>query len=377
MACFASLFIFQASSADIVISDDFESGMGNWRPSESASAAVIEEPGESNHVLELTPSGIFPLQGKRGLSYVLLQQAESLENVRMEGRFYFPTDGDGYLGFIYNHRSSPGRSDFGSIYVKSNGSYVRVSPHYDGNPSWRLYEDLRVDLDGQRRIRPGTWYPFRLDVRRQCALLYIQDFVSPVVSFDQFPHGQGALGLEARPGNGDPVWVDDVRVSELAESGASCVELESEESRLYGWQTLGPMEFQNAATLEFPDLDDRQWSDLSPDSRGAIITALQTQTASGNKKSTYVRVRFDAAASPENSWLAISSVNRLDVWLNGFYRGTVAADRYAWKTNNKATETQSARLPIAPRPGTNEVLIRVHGDRFAAGGFYADIVSPE
>ena len=366
-----------ASEAEIVDRDDFESGLGSWTLPASQSVKIVTEPGVANRVLELTPAGVFPLQGTRGLSYALLRQNGAAENLRMEGRFRFPTDGDGYLGFIYNYRTAGERSDFGVIYVKSNGSYVRVSPHYDGNPSWRLYEYLRVDLDGERRIRAGAWYPFRLDVRGRCAALFVGDFTAPAVSFDQFPYAGGALGLEARPGNGDRVWVDDITVSRLPGDGAVCPEPERRESRLYDWEALGPMDYRDTGTIELPDLEGEPWRGLSPDSRGAIVTGLLTQTASGNKDTAYVRARFEAGANPEHAWLAVSTANRLDVWLNGFYRGTVAADRFAWPLARRSTEAQSARLPLAPRSGTNEILIRVHGDRFAGGGFYADVVSPE
>jgi hypothetical protein len=111
-------------------------------------------------------------------------------HVRMEGRFLFPTEGDGYLGFIYNHQKGSARADFGVIYVKSNGSYVRVSPHYDGNPSWRLYEEMKTPPEGDRKIQPYTWYDFRLDVHDHTATLFIGDMENPVVSFDRAPTHQ-------------------------------------------------------------------------------------------------------------------------------------------------------------------------------------------
>jgi len=34
------------------------------------------------------------------------------------------------------------------------------------------------------------------------------------------------------------------------------------------------------------------------------------------------------------------------------------------------------RLPLMPSPGRNELILRVDGERFAGGGFFAEIVYP-
>lgn len=54
------------------------------------------------------------------------------------------------------------------------------------------------------------WYRFRLDVAAQRASLYLVDMDTPVRTFDWI-HKQGAFGFEARPGGGEPVWVDGSR----------------------------------------------------------------------------------------------------------------------------------------------------------------------
>ena len=73
-------------------------------------------------------------------------------------------------------------------------------------------------------------------------------------------------------------------------------------------------------------------------------------------------------------WLAASSANRLDVWLNGFYRGSVAEERFIWSDFETSVENPGARLPLAPQVGENEIIIRVHGRRFAAGGMFLDLI---
>lgn len=359
------------SPASVLVSNDFEDGLGNWQVFADDFVALRDEPGTGNSVLELRPQpGSF--------SYVILEDGREFGNVRMEGRFLFPTEGHGYLGFIYNFAEDAQRKDFGCIYVKSNGSYVRISPHYDGNPSWRLYEELKVPLTGEQHIEVGRWYRFRLDVAGNSATLYIDDMQRPVTSFALFERASGALGLEARPGRGEPVWVDDVVVTTLADTRATEAAATVAPPRLLAnWQAYGPVEMPDQWTPEHPDLPADGWARFAADPRGALITGRLTQFSSGDADTLYLRTSFDAGDEPRAGWLAFSSANRLDVWLNGFYRGSVADDRYAWGDFLTNPAHTGALLPMLPSPGRNEVVVRVHGRRFAGGGFYADLAYPE
>ncbi len=119
------------SRRETLAADDFETGLGHWTTESPDGVEIVVEPGSANHVLQLTPK-------RRGYVHTLLASSTRWRDVRFEGRFLFPTEGDGYLGFLYNHQETPARTDFGCLYVKSNGSYIRNSPHYDGHPSWRL-----------------------------------------------------------------------------------------------------------------------------------------------------------------------------------------------------------------------------------------------
>ncbi len=353
--------------------DDFEAGLGRWSVEAPDGVEILIEPGSTNHVLQLTPK-------RRGYVHTLLAESSGWHDVRFEGRFLFPTEGDGYLGFLYNHQETPERTDFGCLYVKSNGSYIRVSPHYDGHPSWRLYEDFRVDLEGERRIRVGHWHRFRLDVRGNAAELYIDDMSSPAASFDLFAHRSGALGLEARPGGGEPVWVDDVRVTRLDPAAANSDRptlLRSTEPTLR-WQVQGPATLGDEASLSEPELPDDAWRTIAPDLRGAVITALITQSRSGDQDVAYLRARFELGESATDAptWLALSAANRIDVWFNSYYRGTVAPERYIWSDYLSVPEHPGARIPLSPTAGENRIVLRVHGRNFAGGGFYADLIRP-
>ena len=113
---FTLIFLsFSANTQDILASDDFESGLKQWTPLHVENATVRKETGTHNNVLELSPTGRFPPENERGYSHVLLNESMSFDNVRMVGRFLFPTFGGGYIGFIYNYQVADTRTDFGVI----------------------------------------------------------------------------------------------------------------------------------------------------------------------------------------------------------------------------------------------------------------------
>jgi hypothetical protein len=208
------------SAVESPVQEDFENGLSNWLVKSKQHVEIIKEEGKNNHVLQLTP------MNKRGArTDTLYQLSHSWKNFSMTGRFLFPDEGDGYLGFIYHHRESKQRTDYGVLYVKSNGSYVRASPHYDGNPSWRLYEELRQDLTGPRKVRIGAWHQFKFEVVAGTASLYIDNMQDSIQDFAMFNNDFGAIGFEARPGRGERVWIDDLHIQQ-ASAPAPTVQLE-------------------------------------------------------------------------------------------------------------------------------------------------------
>jgi hypothetical protein len=109
-----------------------------------------------------------------------------------------------------------------------------------------------------------------------------------------------------------------------------------------------------------------------PDARGALITGAITQFRSGEKTMLYLRTGFDAGDTPQPGWLAVSAANRLEVWLNGEILATLEPQDFIWADHATNPEHGGHRLPLMPSAGRNEILLRVHGDRFAGGGLFIE-----
>jgi hypothetical protein len=359
-----------------LFTDRFDGGLEHWVSQQPDHIAVLEEPGSpGNRLMQLTPrDGDF--------MHALLRGSDGYRNVRLEGDMLFPTGGDGYLGLIFNYQEHDGRADFGVIYVKSNSSYLRVSPHYDNNPSWRLFEELKVPLDGGRRIKTSHWYHFRLDVAENVAALYLGGDTGPALVFGGFEMESGALGLEARPGAGDPVWVDNVQVSSLPadyEPPAEAAIAYAPGAMIRQWQVAGPLTpLEGAPSHELPDvLSAARWRGFDTDARGMVRSGRVTEYL-GERRVAWFCHRFDFDPSATSSLaLALSTANRISVWLNGAWVVDVPRQSYAWFDFLNSAEHAGATVPLRPLAGENTLLLRVDGDVFAAGGFYAALISDQ
>lgn len=361
-----------SGAIEIEVKENFENGLSNWTVNSKKHVEIVKEAGKNNHVLQLTP------MNKRGArTDTLYKPSRSWKNISMTGRFLFPDEGDGYLGFIYHHREGKQRTDYGVLYVKSNGSYVRASPHYDGNPSWRLYEELRKDLSGKRKIRVGQWHQFKFEVVAGTASLFIDNMQRSVLDFDMFNNEFGAIGFEARPGRGEKVWIDDLQI-QLANLPVSSINLKSisHDSNLT-WQVQGPFSESQNKGNSAPQLKEEDWRTVEPDKRGLINTGRLTQSDSGKNSILYLRTQFQVLSeSDKPSWIAFSSANNLDVWFRGYFRGTVGSERFVWSDFLSNPNYPGARLSLIPKKGQNDIILKVYGDKFAAGGFFAALETP-
>jgi hypothetical protein len=364
------LLVVAIGAEEPLARDDFEHDLSQWLTvGPEGNVRIVPEDGTEadNHVLELVP-----LQG--GFVHTLLRGSEGWTNVRIDGRVLFPTNGDGYLGLIYNHRRRGSRTDFGCIYVKGNGSYIRVSPHRDGNPSWRLYEELKVPLEGPRTIVPNRWYRFRLDVVGREARFAFGDLAQPLVLFDGIEMDRGAIGLEARPGRGDPVWVDDIvvrRFGAITAAGPDTRAKPVSPTLLTQWEAFGPFARPNNAVESGGEAPVPR--SVVADERGMVITGRFTDFLGGDRHLAYLRTTLEGGEDGARRDLVFSTANRIDAWLDGRHLGTVEPQDYVWTDFLSTPEHVAARFPVTLSPGPNNLLLRVDGSRFAGGGFLAAV----
>ncbi len=362
----------------LLFADDFEAGLAAWETNDDVAVAIVDS-GDPAHgrVLELSPS--------HSTLYALINGSESWPAYRIEGEVLFPTDEHNYLGFIYNLRHVGDRIDLGSLYIKGNGSYIRVNPRRDWNPARMLYEEFRVDLTGDAAIVTGEWRRFALEVEGAVCHLYVADMETPKVTFPYFELDSGKAGFKPRVVGG-PVWIDNLRViaiDELSYRGSMLpAGVEHEPGRMVrSWRVLGPLEATHTELERRPlppsagvveDGVEHRWREFETDGRGAVVTGRVVDFL-GEDTVAYFHTTIEV---PDGSAavLEFSSIDDLTLWLNGQFEGYSYADNYAWYDFSvNPDHPPSPYTSLGLVVGTNHVLIRIRGGRYASGGFFAAV----
>jgi len=346
--------------------DDFERDLASWKI-RGDGGAFTGDSGDPAHgqVLVLRPSGDV---------YALVRGSQHWGGVRMEGEVLFPEDEHNYLGFVYGYRERAHRTDFGLIYIKGNGSYLRVNPHRDLNVGRTLYEEYRTPLVDEASIRIGAWQRFKVEVIGNEAHVYVGHTDIPQLTFSDLELNAGAIGLQPRSVGGD-VWVDNVSVSTISEftyGGRPLPELDYQpDSVLTDWQVAGPFARTDDRLARSPDsfLDD--WRSFATDGRGAVVTARVTDYH-GPRAVAYFRTSVQSAVAG-TAELHVSTVDDLAIWINGHFHWFLAREGLAWWDFWFNEEHRGQRIPIELREGNNEVVIRVRGGVYASGGFFARV----
>ena len=166
---------------------DFEKDLSGWLlKNERAIRLVPSHDKIHGHVMELRSDGAV---------YALIKRSDLWGSVRIEGEVCFPENEQNYLGVICNCQSIKSRTDFGSIYIKGDESYIAMNPWRDGNASRLLYEEYRTFLTGKDSIEAGTWKSFKAEIVRNECHFYVGDTVTPKVTFSLFELDSGLVGL--------------------------------------------------------------------------------------------------------------------------------------------------------------------------------------
>ena len=361
--------------------DDFEADLSAWELSDADSVRIRDsgDP-ERGHVLELVPKG--------AKLHALMRGSEAWRGYRVEGFFLFPTREHNYLGFLYNLVETDGRVDVGSLYVKGNGSYIRVNPRRDWNPARSLYEEWRVDLVDADRIGVGTWHYFAAEVVGNACHFYVGDDPEPKVTFDLYEHDEGRAGFKPRVVGG-PVWLDDVVVTDIdrfsydGERRPAGLVYRPEEM-VQDWHVLGPLMRAHPQLEErrTPELDggagseaalvengvEHRWRPFETDGRGAVVTGRVVDFL-GPRAVAYFSTTLDVAPG-ELLELHVSTIDDLAVWLDGRFEGYYGRDSYAWFDIGRNPRHPLEANPLILPPGRHHVLFRARGGVYASGGFF-------
>jgi hypothetical protein len=321
------------------------------------------------------------LQSRTGPVYALIEGSESWGDVRIEGRVLFPDSSDNYLGFIYRYVDDGRRIDFGSLYIKGNGSYVQANPRYDTNVGRTVYPERRAALTGDHAVTIGAWQRFALEVVGGEAHLYVGAMDRPVMALPFGAPPRGAFGFEPR-NPGGPVWIDDVSVRTIPRFSNPAVRDSAPSyrphERLTDWQSLGPLT-SHAAALErdgFPlgatvEDDGRTlaWEPFETDTRGAVVTGRLTEFR-GARRVAYFRTSLRADA-PGPATLELATADALALWLNGDFVGFAPAQAAVWWDAGDNEDHRPIRARLELRQGANDLVVRALGGTYASGGFFA------
>lgn len=360
---------------------DFESGsLDGWtvtRPD----FIRIEDTGDATRglALRMTPGGPW--------THALLEGSEAWGPVRIDGVVRFPTDEHNYLGFIWGLVEEPDRTDFASLYIKGNDSYVRINHRYDGNPLRSLHEERRTALEGPRTVRVGAWQPFRLEVDGTVAHLYFGSMDEPVVTSHLYMGPAGRLGFKPRVIGGD-VWIDDVVVTpipRLTYGGAPRPDIAYARTHVFtDWRVLGPTidlhpELGPSPDPTAMDVSDMgrtlTWAPFDTDARGAVLTSRVVQFRGPATRAYFATTFVVEEGGP--SVLSIASIDDLTVWLDGRFHGYYTRSRYAWHDFLTNPDHAGLRASGELEPGEHRLLIEVRGALYAGGGFFAGLTRPD
>ncbi|MEL6823039.1 MAG: hypothetical protein AAFP70_14855 [Calditrichota bacterium] len=370
--------LMMSQESGIIFQDDFENDLSKWDISEPDNIRLIDS-GDPKHgqVMELTPGGEFVR--------ALIKNSEGMNSYSIEADLLFPQKEHNYFGLIYNYQQAGERIDFGSIYIKGNGSYIRVNPRRDYNAHRTLYEEYKTPLVGEDAIEIGKWAHFKAEVIDSTCHFYVGDMTNPKVTFDLFELKSGRIGFKPRVVGGE-FWLDNVRVSSILrfsyQGPMQPAGLQYEPEKLItDWEVIGPFcgtmpdlekdGFQLEKRYAEKNGESYNWKKFTTDKRGCVVSGKLTEFI-GGRNIAYFHTAIDSD-SAEKAKLNISSNEAFAFWLNGEFLGYGRAGRFAWYDFWKNPDHKGYFKSINLRPGKNSLLIRIRGGKYAGGGFYAHV----
>lgn len=369
---------------EIFFSEDFENGLDKWDLNNPAKLPIIDSGNEEHgKVLGLYPGG--------HNVHALIKNSDHWTNFKIEGDVLFPENEHNYLGVIYNYNVRGTRIDYGCIYIKGNGSYVRVNPHRDGHVSRVLHEEYRTALKGDSAIVTGDWQHFKMEVMGSVCHFYVGDMETPKLTFEFHEFSSGRAGFEPRV-SGSECWIDNVSVSAISEFNYHGPGLPAgidyqPDKLITNWNVLGPFRRRNEQIekdIYSPDQSyaeskrSYRWMPFTADGRGCVVSGkiIEWQSA---RNYAYFHSEIVAENSKKVK-LQFSTTNDLQVWLNGKPTGKIERKQFAWYDFRENPEHKVDELDVTLVKGTNHLLILDKGLGFkgySGDGFYAKVAFQE
>ena len=383
----------KARIKDTSFTDDFEQGLEQWEflskttMEPLSGKARLVESGDSKHgkVLSLEP----------GQLIALIKGTEGWSNYKLEGDVYFPKTSASLMGFVYNFNLVPRpnwneeenrlRTEFGSMYIKCGGSYIRVNPHYDGTAGRALYDDYKTPLTGKAAIKINEWKHFKYEVVEDDCHLYVDDMEKPKVTFHGYHYTSGRVGFRPRS-SGTECWIDNVQIRAidgLSFKGEVVPEgITRKPSKLItAWDAIGPFrkpvrlieEAKDAIDRTYTaDGEDYKWASFSTDPRGCVVSGKLCDFNPPARRLAYFRTSIRVDETTETR-IKFSSRSNLRVFVNGKAVGKVSKVKHIWPDFWKVERHAPTDVKVSLKRGVNHILVLVDGGQYPGCGFFAYI----
>ncbi|MCP4151092.1 MAG: hypothetical protein GY757_25330 [bacterium] len=390
---------FAGTGKSITFKDDFENGTGKWDLTNPHRIRIIDS-GQPEH------GKVMALHSGGPAVYALIKNSHQWTNLKVEGDVLFPHLSNHYLGFIYNHKVTGHRTDFGSIFVlgpfgsvieeyyrdyrkflsqppdKYTGSLLLVNPHRDSNASRLLYSEYWVPLKGKDMVNIGEWHHFKAEVAGAACHFYLDDMTTPKITYDYFESTNGRVGFKPRFA-GSQAWVDNVTVTSIKELSYKGEIMPAgitykPEKLLTKWQVIGPFPrrmkeietdgYQPGKTYTFEN-EEYKWRTFETDGRGCVVSGRVCERFS-LKRFAYFHTEITAPEKTKAT-LKFSNTIPLTVWVNKERVGEVPQQFSAWYDFIDNPKHEGNKLRVFLKAGKNETVLLVKGARYGGDGFYA------
>jgi hypothetical protein len=370
-----------AGGSKIVFEDDFEKGLDKWDIVNPPKVRLFAS-GHPEHGRVLALYAGAPV-------HALIKNSKGWTNIKIEGDVLFPEKEHNYMGLIYNYNIKGPRADYGCIYIKGNGSYIRVNPHRDYLVSRTLYEEYKTPLTGDSAIVTGKWQHFKAEIMGPVCHFYVGDMKTPKVTFAFHEYTSGRVGFEPRV-YGSECMLDNITVHSITGFSYKGPMLPAgiryqPETLITNWDVIGPFrrrhkEIEKDGFVPYKTYYENktgcQWRSFQADGRGCVLSGRVFEFAS-QRWFAYFHKKIQSQEK-RTAVLGFSSANRLHVWLNGKYTGQIEPVYNAWYDFAENPEHKGSQIKLNLVEGVNhlQILAESVGRKYSGDGFYARLDFP-